>query len=93
MMMFGFSRVKTQFHDHSDIGFPRQLFGLEDVLMGGLGDDSTTEQSAIHAYLGTGDVSLPHHRPQSRRLPLGVVAIIAQGALQYLPIPLSSASH
>jgi hypothetical protein len=37
---------------------------------------STTEQSAIQAYLGPDNHSLPHHRPQSRRLPLGVVAII-----------------
>ena len=43
--------------------------------MGGLGDRSTTEQSAIQAYLGPDNHSLPHHRPQSRRLPLGVVAI------------------
>ena len=59
------------------------MFGLEDGLygaqMGGLGDDKKTEQSAIQAYLGLDEESLPHHRPQSRRLPLGVVAIIAQG--------------
>lgn len=68
------------------------MFSLSLAQMGGFGDDSITEQSAIQAYLGTGDVSLPHSQPQSRGLPLGVnqhcIIIVLS-----LSLPLSSQSH
>ena len=42
-----------------------KLFGLEDVWMGGLGDDKTTEPSAIQAYLGTDVFPFPTTGPRA----------------------------